>query len=66
MATKKSSAGPTPNGGVRSEIHYLDDDFKPADESVATRTEIIEFDASGEQIHRTHGVIDRSRPEAAS
>ena len=59
MATKKQAAGPTPAGGVRSEIHYLDDQFRPVDEAVATRTEIIEFDAAGEQIARSYGVMSR-------
>jgi hypothetical protein len=59
VVTSEESGGPTPNGGVRSVIYYQDDDGNPADKSVATRAEIVEYDADGKDIHRTYGTFTR-------
>lgn len=59
MATQKSSDHSTPNGGVRSTIYYLDDAGNPADESVATKAVIHEYDAQGNSIFRTYGTLNR-------
>jgi hypothetical protein len=59
MATTKTSAGPTPSGGVRSEALYADDDGNPSDESVATKVEITEYDEAGQVVGRTYGAITR-------
>jgi hypothetical protein len=52
--TEESRQGPTPAGGVRSTIYYLDDQRRPADKEKATQAEIIEYDSAGEQIQRTY------------
>ncbi len=57
MATSKKDDSPTPAGGVRSEMFYMDDKGNPADESVATRCEIVEYDADGKAIQRTYGTL---------
>ncbi|HVK10317.1 MAG TPA: hypothetical protein VM597_16240 [Gemmataceae bacterium] len=57
--TQESRDGPTPNGGVRSTIYYLDDAGNPADKESATRCEIVEYDAQGNSIHRTHATLNR-------
>ena len=59
MATSRDSDEPTPNGGVRSTIYFTDDAGEPADESVATRAVIVEYDAKGESIHRTYATLDK-------
>jgi hypothetical protein len=59
MATEKSSSNPTPNGGVRSKCFYLDDDDQPADETVATKTLIVEYDRDGNGIYRTYGILTK-------
>jgi hypothetical protein len=61
MATQRSSIdSPTPNGGVRSVAYFKDSDGEPADESVATRIEIVEYDADGKEIARTYGTTGRA------
>ncbi len=57
MATSKTKDGPTPNGGVKSRIIYLDDAGNTVDEAVATQATIIEYDAAGEVIQRTYGTM---------
>lgn len=54
MAKIAERSEPTPNGGVRSRIAYLNDAGDLVDESVATAAEIVEFDAAGEQVFRTY------------
>lgn len=44
MASIEKKEGKTPNGGVRSEVHYLDDNGNPVDKEQATRGYVIEFD----------------------
>jgi hypothetical protein len=56
MATERTIEGPTPNGGVRSTAYFLDEHNKPVEQAQATRVEIVEFDASGQEIHRTYGI----------
>lgn len=55
MTSSERREGPTPSGGVASEIYYLNDAGKSVDKSEATRAEIVEFDADGEVINRTYG-----------
>ena len=57
--TTEERKGKTPNGGVKSVIHYLDDDGQPVEKDVATRCIIEEFDAEGESIMRTYGTLNR-------
>ena len=59
MATSKTVEGETPNGGVRSTAFYQDDEGNPADQSVATRVEYIEYDAEGKEVMRTYGTTGR-------
>lgn len=53
--TSRKSSKPTPNGGASSEMFFLDDDRELCDESVATKCEIVEYDADGDIINRTYG-----------
>ena len=59
MASIAEDVGKTPAGGVRSSIYYRDDNGDPADESVATRAEITEYDSDGKVIARTYLTIVR-------
>lgn len=58
MATSKTLNGPTPNGGVRAEAIFLNDDHENVDEKEATATEIIEYNEQGDIIFRTYGTYD--------
>jgi hypothetical protein len=49
--------GPTPAGGVRSEIIYLDENDELVDKEVAKRVEIIEYDRDDKVIRRTYGEV---------
>jgi hypothetical protein len=53
----ETSDGPTPNGGVSSEIIYSDDNGNPVEKAQATQAEIREYDAQGKVINRTYGKI---------
>lgn len=59
MATSKATDHATPNGGVRSEIIYLDDAGANVDETVATAAEIVEYAADGTAVQRTYGRLNR-------
>ena len=48
---------PTPKGGVASEIYYHDDEGNAVPKSKATCFELVELDAKGNQIYRTHGSL---------
>lgn len=52
--TQERHDGPTPNGGAYSIAYFLDDHRDPVAKDEATAMEIIEFDADGEQVHRTY------------
>ena len=54
MATSRKSDNPTPNGGVRSEVLFQDDDGNAVDEAEATHAEVLEYDAQGNVIQRTY------------
>lgn len=55
VATSREDEGPTPHGGVKVRLIFLDDDDNNVDESVATRVELVELDAGGQQVWRTYG-----------
>ena len=55
--TSEEHEGPTPNGGVRSIAHWLDDDWKPVSKDKATKCEIHELDAYGSSIYRTYAYL---------
>ena len=57
MATHERIDGPTPNGGVYSEIYYFDSNGNPVDEEKAARCVIRECDKNGNLIHETWGTI---------
>jgi hypothetical protein len=59
--TSERREGPTPHGGVASEAIYLNDANELADKEDATRVEILEFDESGEVIHRTYAELTVSQ-----
>ena len=46
--------GPTPSGGVRSEVMFFDADNAPCEQESATHAEAIEYDAEGREIARTY------------
>lgn len=60
--TTERFEGPTPNGGVASEIFYQDESGQPVPKELATRCEIVELDADGNQVARTYGTL--SPPES--
>jgi hypothetical protein len=64
--TEESRPGPTPNGGAKSTMFYLDDAGEPAEREVATQAVIVEYDAQGAPIHRTYGTFNRSAPSDTS
>ena len=47
----------TPNGGEYSIAYFSDENGIPADKDKAVRAEIVEFDKSGKEIHRTHAIL---------
>ena len=49
---------PTPNGGVRSEAIFHDGKGNLLDEEDATHVNILEYDAAGNVIHTTYGLVD--------
>lgn len=59
MIVRETSVGPTPAGGVRSDIVYLDDQRRPVDKSKATMAIIREFDREGKIVRETFGFIGR-------
>lgn len=65
MATSRREDEPTPNGGAYSVTYFFDKEGQPADETVATRCEIIEFDSSDNEVSRTYGTFgeDTSQDE---
>jgi len=48
----------TPNGGIRSSIHFLDKLGKEAKRSVATNAIVHEYDANDEIVHSTHAELE--------
>ena len=60
MATSETCDDPTPNGGIRSEIYYLDSAGEPAEKEDATRAEIVELGVDGEVVHRTYAQLEKS------
>lgn len=63
MAKTETHDGPTPAGGVRSQIFYQDADGNPAEKEEAVRMRIIELDDKGNVIRTTYGAIDRTDKE---
>ncbi|HYH66844.1 MAG TPA: hypothetical protein VD866_19275 [Urbifossiella sp.] len=45
---------PTPNGGVKSTLFYLDAAGNETTEAAAVQLLIVEYDAAGKAIHRTY------------
>lgn len=64
MNSTDSREGPTPNGGVRSTILYLDAENQPADKDDAVACEICEYDADGKVIMTTYGQFGKGKPDA--
>ena len=60
MAKTKMLNEKTPNGGVRSEVLFTDEDGDLVDESEATGATIIEYAENGEEIFRTYGKISKT------
>jgi hypothetical protein len=57
--TFEESKGPTPAGGVRSRIDYLNDAGESVPKSKSTKAVIVEFDANGNPIRTTYGSLGR-------
>ena len=56
MKNPERRNGRTPNGGVRSELWYLDNNGDTVETiDAATNFKIIEFNASGEVVGTTYG-----------
>jgi hypothetical protein len=58
MAMTEIRSGPTPNGGVKSRIIYLNDNDEPVDKSEATRARILELDENDDRVHETYAMLD--------
>lgn len=65
MATTRTREGPTPAGGVRSVVNFLDAQGRPADESVAVKAEGIEYDEDDNEVHRTYLTLPPRRAGGA-
>lgn len=50
--------GPTPHGGAKAIAYFRDADGNPSPKERAAQVEIVELDAAGEQVFRTHGYIN--------
>ena len=50
---------PTPNGGVASVIYYLDGERNAAPKSRAVAAVVVELDAGGNEVYRTHARLAR-------
>lgn len=57
--TIERTRGPTPNGGVVSEICYLDDKGRPTDKGKAVKAVIRELDAKGGLVAETFADISK-------
>jgi len=51
--------GVTPNGGVKAEIYYMNDNDEIVDKTIATRAVIRELDKDGNLIHETWGFVGK-------
>lgn len=51
--------GEMPNGGVKSEIFYMNDDGDVVEKDIATRAVIRELDKNGNLIHETWGFFGK-------
>ena len=60
MATSETCDHPTPNGGIRSVIYYLNSDGKPVGKGDATQAEIVELDPDGKVVLRTYAQLEQS------
>lgn len=58
MIDFESKTGPTPYGGVKSEIYYLDNQGNPIDKSKATTAIIRELDSKGNLIQETRAKMN--------
>ncbi|MBS3948404.1 MAG: hypothetical protein KGZ57_08910 [Dethiobacter sp.] len=57
MPTHEVYEGPTPAGGVRSDIVYMDDKGNVVDKARSTWAKIRELDQHGNVIMETYGTI---------
>ena len=46
--------GKTPNGGVRSESYFMDDNKNPAPKDTATFVEVVELNEEGSIVFRSY------------
>jgi hypothetical protein len=58
MPKTESIDGPTPNGGVRSVIRYQNKEGQPVDKKKAVKCEVVELDASGDEVFRTYADLE--------
>jgi len=57
LFSRETKLGRTPNGGIYQTAFYKDDKGNPADKSVATGVEVVEYDLAGKVIHQSYGPI---------
>lgn len=57
----EASDGPTPAGGARSIVYYLDSSGNPARKSRATQGEAIEMDNKGNYLFRSYFDLSASK-----
>ena len=63
-ATQERIDGPTPAGGVYAIAYFTDVNDQPVAKSKATQVKIFEYDAKGESINRTYGVIESATEDS--
>jgi hypothetical protein len=59
MTTKEVHKGKTPNGGVLSEIYYMDQNRKPVEKKHARIAIVRELDEKGNLVYETFAAIKR-------
>ena len=57
---KELIEGKTPNGGVKAEIYYMNDNEEMVDKKKATRVVIRELDENNNLIFESWGIIGNS------
>jgi len=51
---------PTPNGGVYSECHWLNDDNQPTTKACATKLKLVEYSTKDEVLFNTYLILDEN------
>lgn len=51
--------GPTPHGGARAVVAYLDSQGRLVEKTEAVEAYVVEFNESGDEIARTYGLLEK-------